>query len=140
MRKTIKDRLERSIILNPYTGCWDTLLAKNDKGYSQIWYENHTKGAHRVSYQVYVGGIPLGKVLDHICRNRSCINPHHLRPVTHRENVLLGIGFGGENARKTHCMRGHEFTPENTIIGKKGLNKTRNCKTCRRQKATSLSH
>lgn len=85
---------------------------------------------------------PSGLELDHLCHtnsqectggdtclHRRCVNPDHLEPVTHRVNTIRGLGFSGVAARKTHCMRGHEFTPENTYIKPNG---TRRCKTCHR--------
>lgn len=82
--------------------------------------------AHRFAYITEVGAIPPGLVIDHLCRNPSCVNPKHLEPVTQRVNSLRGIGFAAVNAAKTHCKRGHEFTPENTRPLKNG----RACRTC----------
>lgn|SRR5882724_3004971 len=70
--------------------------------------------AHRVTYQALRGIIPDGLEPDHLCRVGACINPWHLELVTHKINMLRGNGVGGENARKTHCINGHPFTPENT--------------------------
>jgi hypothetical protein len=63
-----------------------------------------------------MGPIPPNRQLDHLCRNPQCVNPKHLDLVSHRENVLRGIGFYAINARKTHCPQGHPYTPENTIV------------------------
>ena len=70
--------------------------------------------AHRAYYERYVGPIPEGLVIDHLCRNRRCVNPTHLEPVTSAENNLRGLGPGAVNRRKKACHRGHAFTPENT--------------------------
>lgn len=64
-----------------------------------------------------------------LCRNRSCVNPAHLEPVTHAENTLRGIAPSAQNAKKTHCFRGHPFTGKNVRIA---LNGQRICKECRR--------
>ena len=70
--------------------------------------------AHRVAYELEVGPIPKGLTIDHLCRTHGCVRPSHLEPVTPRENVLRGQTIPAKNANKTHCLRGHEFTPENT--------------------------
>lgn len=71
--------------------------------------------AHRVAYELLVGPIPRGLVIDHVrawgCENTLCVNPLHLEAVTNRENVLRGVGYSALNARKTHCPRGHPLVP-----------------------------
>jgi hypothetical protein len=84
--------------------------------------------AHRVAFELLRGPIPNGMQLDHLCRVRGCVNPDHLEVVTGATNTLRGISSPAINARKTHCRRGHEFTPENTYIDCG----SRRCKACRR--------
>lgn len=84
--------------------------------------------AHRVSYELFVGPIPEGLTLDHLCRNRRCVRPSHLEPVTMRENLMRGTSFAATNAAKTHCVHGHEFTAANTRIDLLGK---RQCRACR---------
>ena len=66
--------------------------------------------AYRLAYEITKGPVPKGLEIDHLCRNRACLNPFHLEAVTRRVNVLRGFGACGNNARKTHCKFGHEFT------------------------------
>lgn len=88
--------------------------------------------AHRFSYEMHVGAIPAGLDLDHLCRVRRCVNPSHLEPVTRRENTLRSpIAAPAVNASLTHCIRGHEFTPENTYTPPSRPN-SRHCRACRR--------
>jgi len=84
--------------------------------------------AHRYVYEQEVGPIPDGLTLDHLCRNRACVNPDHLEPVTMRVNTLRGETITARNAAKTRCDKGHEFTPENTMRKPDG----RRCRVCQR--------
>lgn len=87
--------------------------------------------AHRIAYELLVGPIPNGLTLDHECRNRQCVNPAHLTPMTMRENVLRGIGPTAINAKKTHCPRGHPLEGENVYRYPDGR---RDCRTCQRER------
>lgn len=91
--------------------------------------ENRQLMAHRIAYTWLVGPIPDGLVIDHLCRNTLCVNPEHLEPVTPATNTLRGLSPWAQRARQTHCKRGHEYTPENTIEKPNG---TRWCRECRR--------
>jgi hypothetical protein len=88
--------------------------------------------AHRWAYEFLRAEIPEGLHIDHLCRNRACVNPWHLEPVTNRVNGLRGESVAAQHARKTHCIRGHEFTTENTYPIKNG--KGRGCRECSRIK------
>lgn len=110
--------------------CWLWTNVLDSKGYGRWSPSKHTideQMAHRRAYVLFIGPIPDGLELDHLCRVRNCVNPSHLEPVTHRENSLRGFSPFAINARKTHCINGHEFTPENTEITPDGY---RACHIC----------
>lgn len=124
-------RFAAKVEVDPDTGCWVWIAARNHQGYGKFQYATKdTRVAHRVSYEAFHGPIPDGLVLDHFaCNNRSCVNPDHVRPVTVRENVLRSDSIQALNLAKTHCVNGHPFSPENTAILKSG---TRGCRACQR--------
>lgn len=112
----------------PQSPYWEWEGARFTAGYGAIQVEGKTRRAHRIVYETVRGPIPDGLVLDHLCRNRICVNPWHLEPVTLVENILRGESPMAGNAKKTHCIHGHEFTAENTHI----YNNARICLACRR--------
>ena len=113
------------------SGCWTWLAAKNPKGYGRFSVRRRAYQAHRVAYELSVGPIPDGMMLDHLCRNRACVNPAHLEPVTNRINLLRGDTLPAANVAKTECRNGHGLTPDNTVTYPSG---ERRCKTCDRDK------
>ena len=110
-------------------GCWLWTGARDKLGYGWI---RRTRGgnapAYRVAWELEVGPIPEGLVIDHLCRNPSCVNPAHLEPVTQRENMLRGATVAARNAAKTRCLRGHPLSGENLYRRPDG---GRECRTCR---------
>lgn len=110
-------------------GCWEWTGAHDGGGYGHIKVDGKMLKAHRISYEWARGEIPPSLDIDHLCRNRSCVNPAHMEPVPRRENTRRGEGATAQHGRKTHCKRGHEFTPENTYRYRTG----RICRTCRRE-------
>ena len=83
---------------------------------------------HRLAYRAFVGPIPRGLNLDHLCRNRNCINPYHLEAVTQKENCRRGLV--NKNKHKKECLRGHPFTKNNTYVSGHGM--WRECRVCRK--------
>ena len=126
----LKPRLMKRLSIGGLDACWEWKGAKS-RGYGQIWNKDRNAQVPRVAYTLWRGEIPTGLEPDHLCRNHACANPRHLELVTGRENVLRGIGPTAINARKTHCKRGHEFTPEN-IYRRPGAPEGRECLTCKR--------
>jgi hypothetical protein len=115
--------------------CWEWKGRLNGSGYGTVnnVYRHKPRNVlvHRFMYEMAVGPIPSELQIDHLCRNRACGNPKHMELVTSRENTLRGDGPTAKNTRKTHCPRGHEYTPENTYTPP-GTNH-RYCKTCKRE-------
>src|ERR1700745_3983687 len=107
--------------------CWNWTGSITPKGYAQISKTTgHPVLAHRIAYEIARGPIPEGLEIDHLCRNRACVNPYHLEAVTSRTNSLRGIGPSATNYRKTICKRDHPLTGNNIKIYR-GM---RFCKEC----------
>ena len=120
-------------------GCIEWTGGLNGVGYGQF-YRGRTsldetgKGyAHRWSYEFFVGPIPEGMHLDHLCRNTKCVNPEHLEPVTIRENLMRGTGASARHAVKTHCPEGHPYSGDN--LYQHPTKGQRYCRACGRRRA-----
>jgi Flp pilus assembly pilin Flp len=96
-------------------------------GYGRIRLNGVKVLAHRAVYEAYVGPIPAGLTIDHLCRVRACVNPAHLEPVSMKVNVLRGVGAAAQHARQTHCKRGHPLVGEHVYLNAQGH---RRCRTC----------
>jgi hypothetical protein len=110
------------------SGCWRWQKGKTANGYGRLTVDGRPRRAHRAAYEEFVGPIPDGLQLDHLCRVRDCVNPAHLEPVTSRENTLRGDTGPARNAAKTECSNGHPFDVAN-ISWDRGK---RRCRTCAR--------
>lgn len=127
------DRTIRPAIGEPQHGCWRWTGPTTHDGYGQISVNGRTMVAHQFAYITFVGPVPEGKQLDHSCRHRWCVNPHHLEPVTSAVNTMRGESFSAQNARKTHCPQGHPYDVANTYRFGPGM-RYRACRTCRGQR------
>lgn len=112
-------------------GCWVWYGPLDRDGYGRCYIKHpRQQRAHRTVWTLLIGPIPEGLMMDHLCRNRRCVNPEHLEIVTPRVNVLRGDTVTSRNLRKTHCPQGHPYSEENT--GYTG--RSRWCRTCKRDK------
>lgn len=118
------EKLTRRYVKKLENGCWDWTGCTNAEGYGSVTYQWRAWLAHRIFYTELKKPIQKGYDLHHKCGNRTCVNPDHLAECLPRQHP-------DSQAMKTHCKRGHEFTPENTAIYKRG---SRQCRSCRRIK------
>ena len=114
-------RIWNKVMPEPMTGCWLWTASLTPGGYSQTsWGDKLNKSVHRVMYETLIGPVTKGLDLDHLCRVRSCCNPHHLEPVTRSVNLKRGEGGdpgigrrrGDQIRARTACIRGHAYTSE----------------------------
>lgn len=111
--------------------CWLWIGTRDRRGYGRfaaVWRDGKVL-AHRWAYETFVGPVPDGLELDHLCRTPACVNPAHLEPVTHAENVRRGAAA----QPRPHCRQGHEWSDENTAlyVEKSGVVR-RSCRACTR--------
>lgn len=124
-------------------GCWLWKGALDPAGYGRFGSavagcrKGLTLRAPRIAYELVVGCIPKGMVIDHLCRTPACVNPAHLEAVTIRENTLRGQSFAAVNAAKTICKRGHPLSGGNMFRSVAGFRECRACRRLRDRKARS---
>ena len=111
----------------PMSGCW-LWVGATDKGYGQIHWKRKTAKAYRIAYEILIGPVPDGLEIDHLCRVSACVNPAHLEPVTHQENMRRSAMASHARGAK-FCRPGrHLLTPETTYTGPTGESYCRECK------------
>lgn len=131
----IRDRFMRHVRVDD-VGCWRWQARTGTGGYGYfgqkvdgVWKQRR---AHRVAYELFVGPIPGGLAIDHLCEVRDCVNPEHLRPSTWRANTLRNTSPAAENARRTTCLRGHPLEGDNLQLIRTKEGVKRRCKACAR--------
>lgn len=125
----VVSRFEDKISEGP-GGCWLWLAAKDPDGYGKFQVVRRSERAHRWSYEYHIGSIPDDLVIDHLCRNRSCVNPWHLEPVTGHVNATRG-----ERAQRRTCINGHLYTADSLYRppATNGRRDARVCRECNRE-------
>ena len=152
--RPILDRLLPRFTINGHTGCWDWTGYVMPNGYGKLTIPGSRSNlAHRLMYEELVGPIPKGLDIDHLCRNRACVNPEHMEPVTRQINLSRSpiirqmlaaktaaaaereaqrraklLANPKHNRYKTHCPSGHPYDEENT----RWYRNSRRCKACDR--------
>lgn len=135
--RPLEDRFWEKVAFSDWSGCWEWTAAKSDGGYGRFRTGGRSSPfvvAHRIAYELLAGPIPDGLVIDHLCRNRACVNPTHLEPVTQRVNTLRGVGLSAINAARTHCPQGHPYEGRNLMTTKDGFRQCRACKVAGTQR------
>lgn len=106
--------------------CWTWLAYISPDGYGRFLVDGSMRVAHRVAYELVIGPIPDGLVMDHLCRNRACVRPEHLEAVTQGTNLSRSPLMGAANTSKTHCPSGHPYDAGNT----RRSGARRHCRAC----------
>lgn len=152
-KKSTKERFENLYLPEPNTGCWLWIGGTISTGYGSFSINSIAVAAHRISYELHKGAIPVGLQIDHLCKVKMCVNPDHLEAVSRKENMRRAIiqyapdaGFRSVpgslfdpayESKKTHCPKGHPYAGDNLWIGKRknrpGVN--RQCLTCAKERS-----
>ena len=115
--------------INKTDGCWEWTAARSSNGYGLLDDDDgKTRRAHRLMFELFIGPIGAGLELDHLCRNRLCVRPDHLEPVTHKENMRRAAPF---RPIKTHCPNNHVYDEVNTCYVTTLRGTERRCRICK---------
>lgn len=128
----VEPRLRAGTVIQE-DGCHVFTRNIDQQGYGRISVNGEKQLAHRVAHELFIGPIPNGFEVDHLCFNRACVNPAHLEAVTPLVNTMRSSAPSALNARKTHCDAGHPFSPENTR--RRTDRRGRLCRACDRDRA-----
>lgn len=123
------ERLAEKVTVDAETSCHNWTGYIQSAGYGSLRVEGRSVLTHRLAYELARGPIPVGLVIDHLCRNRRCCNPDHLEAVTNHENLRRGEGITAKP--KTHCPKGHAYDADNTRINRQGAKVCRACEKAR---------
>ena len=123
----VRARLDRYSVPEPNSGCWLWLAALDGRGYGKLCVRGRYRIAARLAYELAVGPIPSGLDLRHRCGVKACVNPEHLDPAPRRETLK---GGRQANREKTHCAKGHPYSPENTRHRLRNGYRCRRCMWC----------
>lgn len=126
------------VIADPISGCW-IWIGSRSKGYGRLRRpkERRYVAAHRLAYEQHRGPIPDGLELDHLCRTPACVNPQHLEPVTHRENLRRGESPGMQLMRRGQCVRGHDLA--SAYVRGNGARVCRECRNARMRRRRAMA-
>lgn len=133
MRQSTSEDFWKHVIKSD--GCWRWNRSHFRSGYARVKFKGRDTVAHVISWELTNGPVQNGLELDHLCRNRGCVNPSHLEPVTHRENMIRGNTAIRTNALKINCREGHPLAGDNLFVRKDGR---RRCRACERATAKRL--
>jgi hypothetical protein len=129
MHEAVRERFMAKV--HKTNSCWLWIASIRPDGYGSYSAYGASRLAHRVSYEIHVGPIPEGLTLDHLCRNRACVNPDHLDPCSLEENVKRSPIF---HSNRTHCPQGHPYDEANTIRRRRDGGWRRDCRACNRER------
>lgn len=131
--KRLPTRIRRKIVL--VGECWVWTGSRKGSGYGQVWIDNAVRAAHRVIWEMLRGPIPSGLTMDHLCRQKPCVNPSHLEPVTLLENIMRSDTITAIYARRNTCSRGHNYQEMGTVRDKGGKRRCYKCTAIHRATA-----